>query len=254
MKVRHKAYNKVSPIYLLPNMFTLGAMFAGFYAIVQSIGLHFMNAGIGVLFAMILDALDGRIARLTHTSSPFGAQLDSLADMVGFGIAPAMIMFNWKLHALGKVGWLLAFTYCACAALRLARFNTLIGIVDKKYFLGLPSPASAALVAGYVYLCRSYALEHSAFTVLGIIVMLIAALSMVSNVKFYSFKEFHFYHKAPFRALLLFLLALALLIIYPDLVIYGFFVLYTVFSYIMWALRIGYRSSYVVTSDKKNQE
>lgn len=232
---------KVSPIYLLPNMFTLGAMFCGFYAIIQSITSNFADAGIAIFSAMILDSLDGRVARLTHTSSPFGAELDSLSDMVSFGIAPAVIAFNWQLHNLGKIGWLFAFIYCACAGLRLARFNTMIGIVDKKYFVGLPSPSAAILVVGFIYICTIYHLHNTFFLIIGSVIILLAAFSMVSNIRFYSFKEFHFHHRARFRALLIFLLFLALLIIYPDLVIYGFFVLYTIVSYFMYVFRIGYK-------------
>jgi CDP-diacylglycerol--serine O-phosphatidyltransferase len=235
--------NKVSPIYLLPNMFTLGAMFCGFYAIIQSINANFTATGIAIFFAMILDSLDGRVARLTHTSSPFGAELDSLADMISFGVAPAVIVFNWHLHNMGKIGWLFAFIYCACAGLRLARFNTMIGIVDKKFFVGLPSPSAAALVVGFVYICTIYHLHNRFIAHLGAIITLIAAFSMVSNIKFYSFKEFHFHHRARFRALLLFLLALTLLIIYPDLVIYGFFICYTLISYFMYIFRLGYRKN-----------
>ncbi len=241
---------KVSPIYLLPNMFTLAAMFCGFYAIIQSVEHHFLPAGLAILFAMIFDSIDGRVARLTHTSSPFGAELDSLSDMVSFGVAPAMMAFSWQLHALGKFGWLVAFIYCACAGLRLARFNTLIGIVDKKFFVGLPSPAAAALLVGYIYICNSYELSGMFIKSLTVVLTLIAAFSMVSNVKFYSFKEFHFHHKAPFRSLLIFLLVLTLLIIYPDLVIFGFFVAYTVVSYIMWLLNFKKKKKNVLDNQE----
>lgn len=223
--------NKVSPIYLLPNMITLGAMFCGFYAIIQSINDSFIVAGIAIFFAMILDSLDGRVARLTGTSSPFGAELDSLSDMVNFGVAPAVIAFNWQLYTLGKFGWLVAFIFSACAALRLARFNTMLAVSDKRFFTGIPSPAGAALVVGYVYMCANYNLHNVFFTVLGTIVIVVAALSMVSNIKFYSFKEFNFHRTAKFRALILFLMALSLLTIWPDLVVYGFFVAYALSGY-----------------------
>jgi len=235
--------NRVSPIYLLPSMFTLGAMFCGFYAIIQSISHNFIECGIAIFFAMILDSLDGRVARLTHTSSPFGAELDSLADMVSFGVAPAIIVFNWQLHTLGKVGWLCAFIYCACAGLRLARFNTLIGIVDKKYFIGIPSTSAAPLVVGYVYLCTKFHFHNTLTVVIGTLITLIIAFTMVSNIRFYSFKEFNFHHKGKFRVLLLFLIALALLIIYPDVVIYSFFAIYALVSYVMYIFRIGYKKS-----------
>ncbi len=245
---------KGSPIYLLPSMITLSSMFCGFYAMVQSIGGDFYHAGLAILFSMILDSLDGRVARLTHTSSPFGAELDSLADMVAFGAAPAMIVFNWGLHHLGRIGWLVAFVYCACAGLRLARFNVMIGTVDKKYFQGMPSPSAAALVVGYVYLCAEYHTNSPGMVFTGLIITLIAGLSMVSNVKFYSFKEFHFHQTAPFRALLAFLAVLVLLFYYPEEVMYSFFVIYAVISYICWILRIGYRNKKVLSTPTSLEE
>ncbi|MBP9743352.1 MAG: CDP-diacylglycerol--serine O-phosphatidyltransferase [Burkholderiales bacterium] len=233
---------KGSPIYLLPSVLTLGAMFCGFYAVIQSINNNFVIAGFAVFIAMIFDSMDGRVARLTHTSSPFGAELDSLADMVSFGIAPAVIAFNWKLHSFGKIGWLFAFVYCACAGLRLARFNTMVGIVDKKYFLGMPSPAAAALVVGFIYLCASYKLHGTFVTICGTTITIVAALSMVSNIKFYSFKEINFQHKGRFRVLLIILLISTLLLIYPEFVIYGFFLSYTLISYFNFIFRIGYNN------------
>jgi CDP-diacylglycerol--serine O-phosphatidyltransferase len=232
---------KGSPIYLLPSMITLSSMFCGFYAMIHSIDGDFYHAGIGILFSMILDGLDGRVARLTHTSSPFGAELDSLADMVAFGAAPAMIAFNWGLHSLGRVGWLVAFIYCACAGLRLARFNVMLGVDDKKYFQGMPSPSAAALVVGFVYLCSEYKINSSWMIFLGLFITALAAFSMVSNIKFYSFKQIHFHQTAPFRALLLFLIIFVLLFYFPAPVIYAFFISYTLISYICWVLRIGYR-------------
>ena len=234
----HRA--KGSPIYLLPSMFTLGAMFCGFYAIIQSISANFTGAGIAIFFAMILDSIDGRVARLTHTSSPFGAELDSLSDMVNFGVAPAVIAFNWQLHSFGKVGWLVAFIYCACAGLRLARFNTMLNVTDKRYFIGLPSPAAAVLVVGFIYICANYSFHGAFFTITGILITLVAALSMVSNIKFYSFKELNVHHKGRFQVLLILLLALTLLTIYPDFVIYGFFLFYALISYFNYIFKIGY--------------
>src|SRR5512140_2804317 len=137
-------------IYLLPNLFTTAALFAGFYAIVQAMNARFDQAAVAIFVAMVLDGLDGRVARLTHTQSEFGAQYDSLSDMVSFGAAPALVMYEWSLNGLGKAGWIAAFVYCAAAACRLARFNTNIEVVDKRYFQGLPSPAAAALVAGFI--------------------------------------------------------------------------------------------------------
>lgn len=237
---------KGSPIYLLPSMLTLSSMFCGFYAMVQSIDKDFYHSGLAILFSMILDSLDGRVARLTRTSSPFGAELDSLADMVAFGAAPAMIAFNWGLHNLGRIGWLVAFIYCSCGALRLARFNVMLNITDKKFFQGMPIPTAAALVVGYVYLCTEYHADSTVMIIIGLIITIVAGLSMVSNVKFYSFKEFHYYQKAPFRVLLVFLAGLILLFYYPEEVMYSSCVLYAGISYACWILRIGYRNKKVV--------
>jgi CDP-diacylglycerol--serine O-phosphatidyltransferase len=231
--------SKGSPIYLLPSLFTLAAMFCGFYAIIQSISGDFISCGIAIFMAMILDSLDGRVARLTHTSSPFGAELDSLSDMVNFGIAPAVIVFNWHLYHLGKLGWLFAFIYCACASLRLARFNTMLEVVSKNFFIGLPSPTAAAILVGYIYFCAKFNLTNNVTMIIGAVITLFAAFSMVSNVRFYSFKEIHFNHKAKFSVLLIFLIGLVVLIINPDIVIYCLFILYTLFSYLWYIFKVG---------------
>jgi CDP-diacylglycerol--serine O-phosphatidyltransferase len=138
-------------IYILPNLITLAALFGGFYAVVMAINGRFDLAAVGVFCAMVLDSLDGRVARMTNTQSAFGEQMDSLSDMVSFGAAPALIAYVWALKGLGRWGWIAAFVYCACAALRLARFNVNTAVVDKRYFQGLPSPAAAALVAGFIW-------------------------------------------------------------------------------------------------------
>ena len=143
-------------IYLLPNLFTTGALFAGFYAIVQAMNEQFEHSAVAIFIAMVLDGLDGRVARLTHTQSEFGAEYDSLSDMVSFGVAPALVVYEWALKGMGKWGWFAAFIYCAATALRLARFNTNIDVVDKRYFQGLPSPAAAALIAGFVWVMHDY--------------------------------------------------------------------------------------------------
>ena len=149
-KHRHKG------IYILPNLFTTGALFAGFYAILAAMDSRFENAAIAIFMAMILDGLDGRVARLTNTQSDFGVQYDSLADMASFGLAPALVMYQWVLHDFGKFGWLVAFISMAGAALRLARFNTQVGVVDKRFFQGLASPAAAATVAGFIWMSVEY--------------------------------------------------------------------------------------------------
>jgi CDP-diacylglycerol--serine O-phosphatidyltransferase len=150
-------------IYLLPNLFTTGALFSGFYAVVASMHSNFESAAIAIFVAMVLDGLDGRVARLTNTSSAFGAEYDSLADMVSFGVAPSLVVFNWVLDDIGKIGWFAAFVYVAGAALRLARFNTQIGSMDKRYFMGLPSPAAAATVAGLVWAATEYDIDGAPF-------------------------------------------------------------------------------------------
>ena len=172
-------------IYLLPNLFTTAALFAGFYATVPAMNLRFAQAAVAIFVAMVLDGLDGRVARLTRTQSAFGAEYDSLADMVSFGAAPALIVYEWALKGLGKAGWIAAFVYCACAALRLARFNTNIGVVDKRFFQGLPSPAAGALVTGFIWVLDSYGFKDAhrvdwlAWTAFG--VTLYAGLTMVTT-------------------------------------------------------------------------
>lgn len=229
--------NRMSPIYLLPSLFTLGAMCSGFFAIFESLLHHFDHCAQLIFLAMIFDSLDGRVARLTHTSSPFGAELDSLSDMVSFGIAPAIIIYNWNLHNLGKLGGIVVFVYAACCSLRLARFNTMLNLVDKRYFQGLPSTAAAPFVVGYVWICNRYDLDSNLFIILGLFITVFAAFSMVNNIKFYSFKEFNFHHRAKFRVLLIFFLLLVFLVLIPEFTIYGFFVLYALSGYFMFFVR-----------------
>lgn len=226
---------KGSPIYLVPSLITLSSMCFGVYAMVQSIQGNFYNAGIAIFLSTILDGLDGRVARMTKTTSLFGAELDSLADMVAFGVAPALIVFNWGLNYMGVWGWGASFIYCACAAIRLARFNT-NSSGNNKFFLGLPSPSAAALVVGFVFIAGEYHLHLSVNAIyhLALGVTIFAAISMITNVKFYGFKEFNFHHRAPFRTLLLFLVIIVLIAYYPDIVVYSFFVLYTLVSYVLW--------------------
>lgn len=224
-------------IYLLPNLFTLAALFAGFYAVVQAMNHNFEQAAIAVFFAMILDGLDGRVARLTHSQSAFGAEFDSLSDMVCFGVAPALVIYEWQLRGLGKLGWMVAFIYCASAALRLARFNAMTGSGDKRWFIGLPSPAAAALVAGLVWICLTYEIDHMPYmNWVALVFTTFAGLSMVSNVRFWSFKEIHLRRKVPFFSLLVLVLGILLLVASPPLVLFGFFVCYGLSGYVM-ALR-----------------
>ncbi len=222
-------------IYILPNLFTLAALFGGFYAIVMAMNSHFDNAAIGIFCAMVLDSLDGRVARLTNTQSTFGEHMDSLSDMVSFGAAPALIVYEWSLKGLHKLGWIAAFIYCAGAALRLARFNTNIAVVDRRFFQGLPSPAAAALVMGMIWLlddlgftpeARSGALAWTAFAV-----TLYAGLTMVTNIPFYSFKDISFKRTVPFAVIVAIALFIAVINIHPPTVLFCLFLIYGVSGY-----------------------
>lgn len=212
--VEHRPkHNPRKHIYILPNLFTLAALFAGFYAIVMAMNEEFTKAAIGIFCAMILDSLDGRVARLTKTESEFGAQFDSLSDMVSFAAAPALVVYIWALKDLGRWGWLVAFIYCACGALRLARFNTNIGIVDKRFFQGLPSPAAAAIVVSFVWSIVDYGTEvGSGISALAFMVTLFAGLSMVSSIPFYSFKAVNARKTMPFMKAAYIALAFALIL------------------------------------------
>lgn len=225
-------------IYLLPNAFTTAALFCGFYAIVMAMNLKFDQAAIAIFAAMVLDAVDGRVARLTNTQSEFGAQYDSLSDMVSFGAAPALVVYEWSLRGLGKWGWLAAFVYCAGAALRLARFNTNIGVVDKRYFQGLPSPSAAALVAGFIWLMDDLRFAGTDLSWISWIITLYAGLTMVTNVPFYSFKDVNFRKSVPFIAVFLVVLVFVAISSDPPKVLFGLFVLYGLSGYAVFFWRL----------------
>lgn len=257
-------------IYVLPNLFTLAALFGGFYAVVMSMNGRFDLAAMGVFASMVLDSLDGRVARLTHTQSAFGEQMDSLSDMVSFGAAPALIAYEWALQPLGRWGWIAGFVYCACAALRLARFNVNTAVISKRYFQGLPSPAAAALVAGFVWLTSQVFshryevpwFEHMLHVFWGaeiarkdlswcmFAVTLFAGLTMVTNIPFYSFKEFGGKRSVPFTILVLAVLGIALINIEPPTVLFGLFVVYATSGYALyvWRKAKGQQVSMVSTS------
>lgn len=219
-------------IYLLPNLFTTAALFAGFFAIVQGMNGHFEMAAQAIFIAMVFDGLDGRVARLTHTQSAFGAEYDSLSDMVSFGAAPSLVIYEWSLRGLGKLGWIAAFIYCAGAALRLARFNTQLGVADKRWFTGLPSPAAAALLAGMVWVMdASYQVPGGKVTWFVWGLTLFAGISMVSNVRFYSFKDLNLRRSVPFWAVLLILLGFVIVSIDQARVLWGIFLLYALSGY-----------------------
>ncbi|MFO8142122.1 MAG: CDP-diacylglycerol--serine O-phosphatidyltransferase [Marinobacter sp.] len=218
-KVRRKG------IYLLPNAITTASLFSGFYAIVSAANGVFDNAAIAIFVSMILDGLDGRVARMTNTQSKFGEEYDSLADMVAFGVAPGMVAFFWALNGLDKVGWAITFIYVAGAALRLVCFNTQIGSVDKKVFVGLPSPAAAACVAGLVWTFHLY--EPAAWlTLLSIVVVGGSGVLMVSNVLYRSFKDLDMRGRVPFAAILLVVLTLVVIALDPATVLFSAFLIY----------------------------
>src|SRR6266705_4145025 len=221
-------------IYLLPNAFTTAALFGGFYAIVMAMNGRFDHAAIAIFVAMVLDGLDGRVARLTKTQSAFGAEYDSLSDMVSFGAAPALVVYEWALRSMGKLGWIAAFVYVAGAALRLARFNTMLDVADKRYFQGLPSPAAAALVAGFVWVIEDYAIDPDSVRWYAWFVTVFAGLTMVSNLKYYSFKTINLRRSVPFVVVFLIALFFVLVSVQPAIVLFAAFVAYALSGY-LWS-------------------
>ncbi|RZL67445.1 MAG: CDP-diacylglycerol--serine O-phosphatidyltransferase [Variovorax sp.] len=243
-------------IYILPNLFTLAALFGGFYAVVMAMNGRFDMAALGVFCAMVLDSLDGRVARMTNTQSAFGEQMDSLSDMVSFGAAPALIAYEWSLKGLGRWGWIAAFVYCACAALRLARFNVNTGVVDKRYFQGLPSPAAAALVAGFIWLMTEYSIKPYDVVWVMFGLALFAGLTMVTNVPFYSFKDIQMKRSVPFAVIVLIALGIAVINIHPPVVLFAMFVAYGLSGYAIygWRKAKGQRASMISTSTDEPEE
>ncbi|MBG6072137.1 CDP-diacylglycerol--serine O-phosphatidyltransferase [Polaromonas sp. CG_9.7] len=237
-------------------MFTLAALFGGFYAIVMAMNGRFDQAAIGVFCAMVLDSLDGRVARMTNTQSAFGEQMDSLSDMVSFGAAPALIAYIWALTSLGRWGWIGAFVYCACAALRLARFNVNTAVVDKRFFQGLPSPAAAALVAGYIWLMNDLGIDGDDVRWITFGLLLYAGLTMVTNLPFYSFKDVQMKHSVPFFVIVLIALGIAIINIDPPTVIFGLFVIYGLSGYVLygWRKANGQQTSMISTSTDEPDE
>ena len=223
-------------IYLLPNSFTIAALFSAFFAITQAMHGRYETAAIAVFISMLLDGMDGRVARWTNSQSAFGEQLDSLADMVSFGVAPALLAYKWQLWEFGKIGYSVAFIYCACAALRLALFNTLIGRVDKRWFIGIPSPTAAALVTGLIWVNHSY--ERLPYVEwICLFLTLFAGLSMVVQIPFWSFKEINVRRKVPFFAMILLVLGLLIVALEPSLVLFLFFLGYSLSGYVMFGCR-----------------
>lgn len=228
-------------VYLLPNLFTTGALFCGFYAVVAAMRGDFESAPIAIFFALVFDGLDGRIARLTNTASKFGAEYDSLSDMVSFGVAPALVMFSWALGDLGKFGWSAAFIYVACAALRLARFNTQVDTADGNYFTGLASPAAACIIASAVWVCHDLGWVGAALpeevAVLVAVLTAVVGLLMVANIPYYSFKMVDLNGRVPFVMILLIVLVFGLVTVDPPSVFLIGFLTYAISGPVMLVRR-----------------
>lgn len=213
-------------IYLLPNLFTTAGLFSGFYAIVASMNDRFIEAAVAIFIAMVFDGLDGRVARMTNTESDFGAEFDSMADIVSFGMAPALVMYNYALADLGKIGWLAAFIFVACGALRLARFNTNLGSSDKNFFQGLAIPSAAAIVAGLVWVGAEYGVEGSDMGGFAAVITICAGLLMVTNFRYHSFKDVDWKGKVSFLVILVIVLVFVIVATQPSLVLFSIFFLY----------------------------
>ena len=252
--IHHRSHRK--GIYVLPNLLTLVALFGGFYAIVMAVNARFDQAALGVFFALVFDSLDGRVARMTNTQSAFGAQMDSLSDMVSFGAAPALVAYMWALKDLGRWGWIAAFVYCACAALRLARFNVNTAVVDKRFFQGLPSPAAAALVMGFIWLVNDQGVSGTDVHWSTFVLTLYAGLTMVTNLPFYSFKTVNLKRSVPFAVIVLVALGIAAINIDPPIMIFGLFVVYGLSGYVLYGYRRvkGLQTSVISTSMDEPEE
>jgi CDP-diacylglycerol--serine O-phosphatidyltransferase len=226
-------------IYLLPNLFTTGVLFCGFFAIVQAMNGRFDIGCIAVFVAMVLDGMDGRVARWTNTQSEFGAQYDSIADMVAFGAAPALVAYTWALKDFGTWGWIGAFIYCAGTGIRLARFNANITVVDKRYFQGLPSPSGAAVMVGLVWVLTDFGFEPEDSFWLGALtwaIAVFAGITMVSNVPFWSFKEVNWKKRVPLWVILAVVIAFSVIAQSPPLILFALFMCYALSGYVMWAM------------------
>lgn len=237
-------------IFLLPNLFTSAGLFSGFYAIVAAMAGKFEPAAIAIFAAMVFDGLDGRVARWTHTESAFGKEYDSLSDMVSFGLAPSLVMYEWSLRSMtdygiipGKLGWLGAFIYAACAAIRLARFNVRTGVVDKRYFQGLPSPAAAGILAGAVWFAFDFDVPGSALIIPAYILTVGAGVLMVSSIGYYSFKDLKLQGRVPFAMLLVVPLVLVVVSVDPQIVLFLIFLTYAVSGLVMATWRLYKRRS-----------
>jgi CDP-diacylglycerol--serine O-phosphatidyltransferase len=238
------AARRRASIYLLPNLFTTAALFSGFYAIVMAMNHRFEQAAVAVFVAIVLDGLDGRVARLTHTQSEFGARYDSLSDMIAFGVAPALSMYEWGLKDLGNAGWVAALVYCAGAALRLGRFNVNMKVVDKRYFQGIPSPAAAALLCGLIWAFEDLGIDRERWlSVTAWVITMYGGITMVTNVPFPSFKDFNLKKAVPFWAMVLLVGGLAMVSLRPAVVLFLACLAFSLSGYVLWGMGVRVRRS-----------
>ncbi len=222
----HKPAQRIRGIYLLPNLLTIAAIFSGFYAIIAAMKGQYSHAAYAIFIALVLDSLDGRVARLLKAQSEFGIQLDSLSDMINFGITPALVMYSWSLSVLGKIGWLIAFLYTVCTALRLARFNVQTRVLDKRFFCGLPTPGAAGCMASIVLISSYYELPGPQLAIPIAIIALALSFFKVSSIRYYSFKNIDLHHRVPFMATLICAVILALISFDPADILFAIFFAY----------------------------
>ncbi|AYQ56595.1 Phosphatidylserine synthase [Bathymodiolus thermophilus thioautotrophic gill symbiont] len=242
-------------VYLLPNILTTFGLFAGFFSIILATKGQYAEAAVAIFVAMVWDGLDGRVARLTNTQSAFGEQYDSMADLVSFGVAPALLIYFWQFSEMGQIGWIGAFIYTAAGALRLARFNTQIGAEDKRYFQGLPSPAAAALVAGLVLAKDFIGVtdydQYFAMVSWGILVG--AGVLMVSNIRYHSFKEINLKGRSSFKLLLIVVLVIVVVTLSPRVILFMFFLIYTLSGLIMTTIDVRKKRTFKKKSKKSSK-
>ena len=253
-KIKQKNYLGKRSFYLLPNILTTSSLFAGFYSIVQAMNGAYDHAALAIFIALILDGLDGRVARLTNTQSSFGAEYDSLSDMVSFGVAPGLIVYVWALQPLGKLGWIAAFIYCTCAAFRLARFNVKLDIDNKQFFFGLPSPAAAALIASFIWISYDNGISGNEIFLgffqmqwFAFLLTIFAALSMVTDLRYYSGKDINLRNSQPFIAILVIVMIFGLISHNPADIIFIILISYALSGYVMF-----FRNRYIRNMRKKD--
>ena len=251
---------KTKGIFLLPNLLTTGALFAGFYAIVAATADRFEQAAIAIVVAMLLDGFDGRVARMTQTTSEFGSHYDSISDMVSFGVAPSLVMYEWALIHFkdftwlwSKLGWLAAFFYTAAAALRLARFNTRVTVLSKRYFQGLPSPAAAAALVGFIWVCHDMQLSREDFAVPALIMTILLGTFMVSNFSYYSFKDINPSDRIPFIAMLAVVIGFILASIDTPKLFFALFAVYALSGPVTYFIRLRRKRPSKTSYNEQNQ-